>query len=561
MMKKKGVVVVVGGGGWNRGRRRSLAIGILVAFLLTNLWMLSRIQHHNHSSSIIANNNNNDNKLLRFFKSNSSSSSTLSLLPEDQLPNIAIAIAKGKKKPSHQTAYARLLYKAAHALADNHYKAAATEPKDLWLETYHAVASLWHPCAHQRVWKPSQGNNGYIMVTANGGINQQRVAFADIYQEDYFIHYLQPDIRIVKELPKHLQSLDLEAIGSLVTDVDIAKEARPSFYLKYILPLLTKNKVVHFVGFGNRLASDPIPYHLQRLRCRCNFHALQFTPKIQATAALLIQRMRQNATHSGILDENLVGPFAKSKGKIKKDFRYLALHLRFEIDMVAHSLCDFGGGEEEKKELQAYREIHFPGLVELNDSTKIPSPERLKAEGLCPLMPEETVLMLAGLGFKRETRIYLAGAHIYGGKSRLNALTTLFPNMVTKEDLLSPSEIEPFLNFSSQLAALDFITCTASDVFAMTDSGSQLSSLVSGYRVYYGGGKMPTIRPNKRRLADIFMKNDTIEWKVFETRIRKAVRQNKRVFSRPVGRSVYRYPRCSECMCNTQEATLPIRHL
>ncbi|MFS7997995.1 putative GDP-fucose protein O-fucosyltransferase [Helianthus anomalus] len=79
--------------------------------------------------------------------------------------------------------------------------------------------------------------------------------------------------------------------------------------------------------------------------------------------------MRQNATHSGILDENLVGPFAKSKGKIKNNFRYLALHLRFEIDMVAHSLCDFGGGEEEK-ELQAYREIHFPRLVELNNSTK-----------------------------------------------------------------------------------------------------------------------------------------------------------------------------------------------
>ncbi|KAJ0787748.1 putative GDP-fucose protein O-fucosyltransferase [Helianthus annuus] len=558
-MKKKVVT--------NRSR---LTIGILLAFfILTNFWMLSRIQDSPPpppSSSSLK---------LRFLKSNSS---TLSL--PDQLRKIA----KGKKP--HKTAYARLLYKAAHALAENQYK--STEPKDLWLEPYHAVASLWQPCADQRVWKPSEGNNGYILVTANGGINQQRVAvcnivavarllnatlviptfmfssvwrdtsqFADIYQEDFFIDYLKPDIRIVKELPKELQSLDLEAIGSVVTDVDIAKEARPSFYLKHILPLLMKNRVVHFVGFGNRLASDPIPYHLQRLRCRCNFHALQFTPKIQATAALLIQRMRQNATHSGILDENLVGPFAKSKGKIKKDFRYLALHLRFEIDMVAHSLCDFGGGEEEKKELQAYREIHFPGLVELNNSTKVPPPERLKAEGLCPLMPEETVLMLAGLGFKRETRMYLAGAHIYGGKSRLDALTTLFPNMVTKEDLLSPSEIEPFLNFSSQLAALDLITCTASDVFAMTDSGSQLSSLVSGYRVYYGGGKMPTIRPNKRRLADIFMKNDTIEWKVFETRIRKAVRQNKRVFSRPVGRSVYRYPRCSECMCNTQEATRP----
>ncbi|KAK9056402.1 hypothetical protein SSX86_027493 [Deinandra increscens subsp. villosa] len=571
IMIKKGVGFKIAS---NRSR---LAIGILVAFfILTNFWMLSRIQDLGSVRGL----------KLRFLKSNSNSnsnSSTVSLPVIDQLRKI------GKGKKPHKTAYARLLHKAAHALAENPYK--STEPKDLWLEPYHAVASLWKPCADQRVWKPSEGNNGYIMVTANGGINQQRVAvcnivavarllnatlviptfmfssvwrdtsqFADIYQEDYFIDYLKPDIRIVKELPQELRSLDLEAIGSVVTDVDIPKEAKPSFYLKHILPLLMKNRVVHFVGFGNRLASDPIQYHLQRLRCRCNFHALQFTPKIQTAAAMLIQRMRQNATHSGILDENLVGPFAKSKGKVKKDFRYLALHLRFEMDMVAHSLCDFGGGEEEKKELQAYREIHFPGLVELNNTTKIPSPERLKAEGLCPLMPEETVLMLAGLGFKRDTRIFLAGAHIYGGKSRLNALTTLFPNMVTKEDLLSPSEIQPFLNFSSQLAALDLITCTASDVFAMTDSGSQLSSLVSGYRVYYGGGKMPTIRPNKRRLADIFMKNDTIEWKVFETRIRKAVRQNKRVFSRPVGRSVYRYPRCSECMCNTQEATLlPIR--
>ncbi|KAJ0568772.1 putative GDP-fucose protein O-fucosyltransferase [Helianthus annuus] len=265
-MKKKVVT--------NRSR---LTIGILLAFfILTNFWMLSRIQDSPPppppSSSSLK---------LRFLKSNSS---TLSL--PDQLRKIA----KGKKP--HKTAYARLLYKAAHALAENQYK--STEPKDLWLEPYHAVASLWQPCADQRVWKPSEGNNGYILVTANGGINQQRVAvcnivavarllnatlviptfmfssvwrdtsqFADIYQEDFFIDYLKPDIRIVKELPKELQSLDLEAIGSVVTDVDIAKEARPSFYLKHILPLLMKNRVVHFVGFGNRLASDPIPYHLQ----------------------------------------------------------------------------------------------------------------------------------------------------------------------------------------------------------------------------------------------------------------------------------------------------------
>lgn len=66
-------------------------------------------------------------------------------------------------------------------------------------------------------------------------------------------------------------------------------------------------------------------------------------------------------------------------------------------------------------------------------------------------MPEETVLMLAGLGFSRRTHMYLAGAQIYGGSSRLAALTTLFPNLVTKENLFSSTEIHPFRNFSSQV--------------------------------------------------------------------------------------------------------------
>lgn len=495
----------------------------------------------------------------------------------------------GKGKRPQKTIYARLLAKAAHALAEGHSK---PEPKDLWDEPY-LRASFWKPCADQRGWEPSEGNNGYIMVSANGGINQQRVAvcnavavarllnatlvlphflfssvwkdtsqFGDIYQEDHFIDSLKPDVRIVKELPKELQSLDLDAIGSVVTDADIVKEAKPGFYRKYILPILHLNRVVHFVGFGNRLASDPIPFELQRLRCRCNFHALRFVPKIQETGALLVKRMRQNVTRMGPLDNYLLGPFAKPKkkgrrGHATKASRYLALHLRFEIDMVAHSLCEFGGGEEESRELEAYRKLHFPALSELKKSKKLPSPAVQRSEGFCPLMPEETVLMLAALGFNRGTHIYLAGSHIYGGKSRLAVLTTLFPNLVTKENLLSSQEIEPFMNFSSQLAALDFIACTAADLFAMTDSGSQFSSLISGYRVYYGGGKMPTIRPNKRRLADIYSKNNTIEWKVFEQRVRKAVRQNKRVFSRPVGRSVYRYPRCRECMCNTEEELLP----
>ena len=52
--------------------------------------------------------------------------------------------------------------------------------------------------------------------------------FGDIYQEDYFMRILKDDVDIVKELPPHLKSLDIEAVGSLVCcllSFDMALEA------------------------------------------------------------------------------------------------------------------------------------------------------------------------------------------------------------------------------------------------------------------------------------------------------------------------------------------------
>lgn len=53
---------------------------------------------------------------------------------------------------------------------------------------------------------------------ADSYVLQYLSQFGDIYQEDYFIKYLKSDIQIVKDLPVELQSLDLEAIGSLVSN-------------------------------------------------------------------------------------------------------------------------------------------------------------------------------------------------------------------------------------------------------------------------------------------------------------------------------------------------------
>lgn len=483
--------------------------------------------------------------------------------------------------------YDRLLNLASSALAEKEFK---QDSSKFWEEPYRQ-ASAWKPCADRKA--PTNlgkfdKNNGYILISANGGLNQQRVAicnavavasllnatlvlprflysnvwkdpsqFGDIYQEEYFVNILKGEVNIVKELPPHLRSLDIEAIGSLITDADLVKEAKPLDYIRNVLPILLRNRVVHFLGFGNRLGFDPLPSELQRLRCKCNFHALKFVPKIQLASSLLVRRIRKYAAAQSMLDKQLLGNFmpknpSKQHDAARGPSKYLALHLRFEVDMVSYSMCEFGGEENEKKELQVYREIHFPLLIErLKNSSPI-SPTELRNLGRCPLTPEEAALVLAGLGFKHGTYIYLAGSHIYGGKSRMHSFTSLYPNLVTKESLLTPNELAPFRNFSSQLAALDFIACATADVFAMTDSGSQLSSLVSGFRTYYGGGNAPSLRPNKKRLAAILSENSTIGWNSFEDRIKKMIEEGQRARVRGSGRSIYRQPRCPECMCKDQ---------
>ncbi|KAG0495888.1 hypothetical protein HPP92_000539 [Vanilla planifolia] len=484
----------------------------------------------------------------------------------------------------HKYMYEHLVNLASATVAKND---PGQSPFAKWKEPY-KQASLWKPCADKfrnvvhRV--RNINHTGFILVTANGGLNQQRVAvcnavtiaamlnaslvlpkflyssvwkdesqFGDIYQEDYFLNFLKDDLTIVKELPLHLQSLDLKAIGSQVTDLDIMKESKPNYFTKVILPLLLRNGVVHFLGFGNRLAFDPIPTNLQKLRCKCNFHALKFVPRIQEVGALLVKRIRKYEYMVSELDHQLLGTYMPLKlltedNTSRKPLKYLGLHMRFEMDMVAYSMCDFGGGEKERRELEAYREIHFPGLG-LRMKENGSSPAELRKLGRCPLTPEEAALMLSALGFQYRTYIYLAGSNIYGGQSRMLPFKRLFPNLISKEELLTPSELDPFRNFSSRLAALDFIACAMADVFAMTDSGSQLSSLVTGFRAYHGRGRAPTLRPNKKRFAKILSENGSLDWGEFEDRTKKMIAENQMVRARRRGRSIYRQPRSPECMC------------
>lgn len=90
--------------------------------------------------------------------------------------------------------------------------------------------------------------------------------------------------------------------------------------------------------------------------------------RIQETGSLLVRRIRKYDSRLTQLDKQLLGKYIPGMSLIghnisRQPSKYLALHMRFEMDMVAYSQCDFAGGEREREELQAYREIHFPTLV------------------------------------------------------------------------------------------------------------------------------------------------------------------------------------------------------
>ncbi|KAG6514341.1 hypothetical protein ZIOFF_024694 [Zingiber officinale] len=106
-----------------------------------------------------------------------------------------------------------------------------------------------------------------------------------------------------------------------------------------------------------------------------------------------------------------------------------------------------------------------------------------RLQGLCPLTPEETTLILKALGFDKDTVIYIASGEIYGGEERLSVLRAEFPNLVKKETLLHPEDLHQFQNHSSQMAALDYMVSLESDIFIPTYNGN-MAKVVEGHRRY-----------------------------------------------------------------------------
>lgn len=59
-----------------------------------------------------------------------------------------------------------------------------------------------------------------------------------------------------------------------------------------------------------------------------------------------------------------------------------------------------------------------------------------RKDGLCPLTPEETAMVLKALDIDRNYQVYIAAGEIYGGKRRMDALTSAYPNVVSAAYLM-----------------------------------------------------------------------------------------------------------------------------
>ncbi|XP_009793270.1 rhamnogalacturonan I rhamnosyltransferase 1-like [Nicotiana tabacum] len=376
------------------------------------------------------------------------------------------------------------------------------------------------PAVPARVLPPKRvyRNNGYLMVSCNGGLNQMRSAicdmvaiarylnvtlivpeldktsfwadpseFQDIFDVDHFITSLRDEVRILKELPPRLKSR--VELGTIHTMAPISW-SDISYYHNQILPLIRKHKVVHLNRTDARLANNGQPMEIQKLRCRVNFGALKFTPQIEELGRKVIRLLREE------------GPV-------------MVLHLRYEMDMLAFSGCTQGCNKEEVEELTRMR-YAYPWWKE-----KIINSDLKRRDGLCPLTPEETALTLRALDIDPSIQVYIAAGEIYGGERRMASLAAAYPNLVRKETLLEPSELRFFQNHSSQMAALDYLVSLESDIFVPTYDGN-MAKVVEGHRRYLGYKK--TILLHRRLLVDLIDQHNSgsLTWDEFSTAVKEA---------------------------------------
>ncbi|KFK32890.1 hypothetical protein AALP_AA6G300900 [Arabis alpina] len=402
--------------------------------------------------------------------------------------------------------------------------------------------------------------SGYLIVEANGGLNQQRSAicnavavagllnavlvipqfefhaiwkdsssFGDIYDEDHFISSLEGYVKVVRDVPDEIMNRFNYNVTSIPT-IRVQAWATVNYYIGEVNPVLKEHGVIRISPFANRLAMSVPPY-IQLLRCIANYKALKFSSSISTLAEKLVDRMIEKSSENG--------------GK------YISVHLRFEEDMVAFSCCLYEGGRAEKFEMDVIRQKSWKGKFKRKD--RVIRPDLNRVNGKCPLTPLEVGMVLRGMGFDNNTSIYLASGGIYHPEKHLAPLREMFPHLYTKESLATPEELAPFEGYSSRMAALDYTVSLLSEVFVTTQGGN-FPHFLMGHRRFLFGGHAKTIIPDKPKLV-LLLQDMDMRWEVFKKEMKLMLGESDRKGVmvprvRKINRktSIYTYP-LPECEC------------
>ncbi|PIN19077.1 hypothetical protein CDL12_08246 [Handroanthus impetiginosus] len=389
------------------------------------------------------------------------------------------------------------------------------------------VNKLWGTAA-SRGWRPSSAprydwpspqteTNGYLRVRCNGGLNQQRSAicnavlaarimnatlvlpeldansfwhddsgFHGVYDVEHFIKSLRYDVQIVESIPGNRKNGKTKKIKAF--QMRPPRDAPISWYTTDALKKMKEHGAIYLTPFSHRLAEEIDNPEYQRLRCRVNYHALRFKPHIMELSNSIVNRLRAQG-------------------------HFMAIHLRFERDMLAFAGCFDIFTPEEQEALKKYRDENFA-------PKKLVYSER-RAIGKCPLTPEEVGLILRAMGFDNSTRIYLAAGELFGGEQFMKAFRTLFPRL----------ENHNSVDFTGELAkntrglvgsAVDYMVCLLSDIFMPTyDGPSNFANNLLGHRLYYGF--RTNIQPDRKALAPIFIDREKGHTAGFEESVRRVM--------------------------------------
>eukprot|EP00271_Cylindrocystis_brebissonii_P005234 TRINITY_DN1718_c0_g1_i3.p1 TRINITY_DN1718_c0_g1~~TRINITY_DN1718_c0_g1_i3.p1 ORF type:complete len:315 (-),score=29.47 TRINITY_DN1718_c0_g1_i3:338-1282(-) len=210
--------------------------------------------------------------------------------------------------------------------------------------------------------------------------------------------------------------------------------------VRELLPLLQAHGALQVLNWHKQPTNIMAP-HLQRLRCRANFHALRYIPEIMRIAELVVQELRRAGT-------------------------FFAVHLRFEADWMVHYACSFNTTTLRTQE--------------------DPSGPRMRP---CLLTPGEVALILKAVGADQDTTVYLASGEIFEAKVSMTPFLEQLPKTVRREAILQRLMINESLHINSTLVEthgwiIDYVVSVESDILIESDDMSNWAHVVTGERFY-----------------------------------------------------------------------------